>query len=352
MTETILTGRGTCYACPVNCKREVTVGPPYNVDPAYGGPEYETLASLGSFCGINDLKAIAKANQTCQAYGLDTIAVGNVIGFTMECFEKGILTKEDTGGIDLRFGNSEAMMTMTEMIGKREGLGDILAEGVKRAAEKIGNGAAEYAMEVKGQEIPMHEPRGKVGLGIGYATSPTGAEHVSNLHDVMFVDEGKGMMWLVEPMGVIEPVPARDLSPAKVRLYQYVVNWRHFQNSATICQFPPQRPHHMVKLIHGATGWNTSVWELLKVGERALALARLFNAREGYTAKDDYLPDRFYKAFTSGPLKDKNMDKGTMQQALRTYYEMSGWDPELAVPTAEKLHELDISWAVEELNKV
>ena len=352
MTETILVGRGNCYACPIDCKREVQVGAPYNVDPAYGGPEYETVAALGSFCGISDLKAIAKGNQICHAYGLDTIGVGNIIAFAMECFDRCILTKENTGGIELKFGNAEAMMKMVEMIAKRKGLGDILAEGTKRAAENIGCGANEYAMQIKGQELPMHEPRGKVGLGIGYAVSPTGADHVHNIHDVLFrKDEGQYMERAKE-MGIIEPLPALDLSPAKVRLFQYFTNWRHFQNCATICIFPPFSCEQTVQLVNGATGWNTSLWELMKIGERSLALARVFNAREGYSSEHDVIPERFYTAFTDGPLKGKEISRKAMHQAQQTYYKMSGWDPERAVPTVEKLHELDLSWVVAELDRL
>ena len=347
MAATILSGSDSCYACPINCKRQVTVGPPYNVDPAYGGPEYETIGSLGSLCGVNDLKAIAQGNQTCNAYGLDTIGVGTTIAFAMECFENGILTKEDTGGIELRFGNAEAMMKMAEMIAKREGLGDLLAEGVKRAAEKLGRGAAEYAMQIKGQELPMHDPRGKVGLGIGYATSPTGADHMHNMHDTDFVRVNPTM----RALGLQESLPSTEFSPAKVRMFQYLTNWQHFKNCAIICMFMPYDPGRVNELVSGATGWKTSVWELMKVGERALALARVFNAREGFTAKDDYLPERLYTGVSSGPLKDKGIDKEAMQQAIQTYYRMSGWDPERAVPTAEKLHELDLSWAVGELDR-
>jgi aldehyde:ferredoxin oxidoreductase len=163
MRDTILVNRGTCYACPIRCKREVKVDDPYKVDPLYGGPEYETIAALGSLCGIGDLKAIAMGNQICGAYGIDTISTGTTIAFAMECFEKGILTTKDTGGIKLEFGNAEAMLQMVEKIGKREGFGNLLAEGAKIAAEKIGKGAEEYALHVKGQPLPMHEPRGKTG---------------------------------------------------------------------------------------------------------------------------------------------------------------------------------------------
>ena len=350
MTETILVGRGSCYACSINCKREVEVGPPYNVDRIYGGPEYETMAALGSLCGINDLKAIAKGNHLCHAYGLDTISTGVSIAFAMECYEKGILTDKDTNGIELKFGNAAAMMDMVEMIGKREGLGDILAEGTRRAAEKIGHGATEYAIEVKGQEVPLHDPRGKAGTGLGYATSPTGAEHVSNILDFIFASEGPALDSL-KPLGIQEPLSPLDLSPAKVRMFQYMVNWSHFKNCAAVCVFPPLGYNHMLQLVEGATGWNTSLWELMKVGERALVLARLFNAREGFTSKDDILPNRFYQPYDNGPLKGVAMSQEAMQQALQTYYKMSGWDPRTGAPTAEKLHELDLSWAVEELDK-
>ncbi len=347
MAATILSGSDSCYACPINCKRLVKVGPPYNVDPVYGGPEYETIGSLGSLCGVNDLKAIAQGNQTCSAYGLDTIGVGTTIAFAMECYENGILTREDTGGIELKFGNAEAMMKMVEMIAKREGIGDVLAEGAKRAADRFGRGVAEYTMHIKGQELPMHDPRGKVGLGIGYATSPTGADHMHNMHDTDFVRVNPTM----RALGLQDSISPTELSPAKVRMFRYLTNLQHFRNSALICMFMPYDPHQLTELVNGATGWNTSVWEIMKVGERALALARLFNAREGFTAKDDYLPERLYTGVSSGPLKDKGIDKEAMQQAIQTYYRMSGWDPERAVPTAEKLHELDLSWAVGELDR-
>ncbi len=350
MAKSILIKNDNCYVCPVNCKRVVKVGPPYNVDPVYGGPEYETIGALGSLCGVNDLKAIAHGNQTCNAYGLDTIATGNTIAFAMECFERGLLSKKDTGGIELKFGNAEAMMTMVEMIARREGLGDILAEGTKRAAEKIGHGAAEYAMQIKGQELPMHDPRGKVGLGIGYAISPTGADHCHNMHDDEYQAGSGGFNDLME-LGIQEPLSLLDLSPAKVHMFQCVANWEHFKNCAVICMFLPFNHSQIMQLVSGATGWNTSVFELMKVGERALALARAFNAREGYTAKDDIIPERLYEAFSSGPLKDKEIDRETMHQAIQTYYKMAGWDPERAVPTAEKLQELGLDWVVEELDK-
>jgi aldehyde:ferredoxin oxidoreductase len=348
MAETILVDTDNCSACPVNCKRVVEVGPPYNVERVYGGPEYETVGSLGSLCGIDDLKAIAHGNQTCNALGLDTIGTGTTIAFAMECFENGILTEKDTGGIELRFGNADAMMKMVEMIGRREGLGDILAEGAKRAAEKIGGGASQYAMQIKGQELPMHDPRGKVGLGIGYAVSPTGADHMHNIHDLEFMRVNPTMSTL----GIQEPLDPHDLGSSKVRAFWYLVNWQHFKNCAITCMFLPYDPNRMAELVSAVTGWNTSAWELEKVGERALALARLFNAREGFTAKDDFVPERLYKSVSTGPQQGKGLDREAFQGAIESYYGMAGWDAETASPAAAKLAELDLAWAIPELDKI
>ncbi len=181
--DTVRVGMGTCFACAVRCKKEVRLEDPWKVSPKYGGPEYETLAALGADCGIDNLMAICRANELCQRYSLDTISTGATIAFAMECFEKGLITERDTDGIILRFGNADAMVRMVEMIGLREGIGDLLAEGSMRAAKRIGGGAERLAIHVKGQEVPMHEPRLKKALGLGYAISPTGADHNHNFHD-------------------------------------------------------------------------------------------------------------------------------------------------------------------------
>ena len=330
----------------IRCKTKVKVGEPWNVDPAYGGPEYETLAALGSNCGVDDLKAICKANELCQRYSLDTISTGATISFAMECFEKGLLNEEDTGGIDLSFGNGRAMVKMVELIGERRGIGDLLAEGVKRAAERISDEAKKLAIHVKGQEVPMHEPRLKKGLGLGYAVSPTGADHVHNTHDTFLFpkvpENYKGL-------GILEAVPVEDLGPKKVRLFKYCMVWRSLNNCLVMCLFPPWRPQQKVDIVRSATGWNTSVFELMKVSERAINLARIFNIREGFTEKDDWLPLRFFHPKTSGALSDTAVNAEKLRKAKITYYGMMGWN-ELGVPLQTKLEELDIAWTVDEIN--
>ncbi len=203
-------------------------------------------------------------------------------------------------------------------------------------------------MQIKGQELPMHDPRGKVGLGIGYATSPTGADHMHNMHDPEFARVNPTM----SALGILEPLPALELGPAKVRMFHYLVNWQHFKNCAIWCMFVPYDPNAMSNLVNAATGWNTSAWELMKVGERAVALARLFNAREGLTAADDRLPDRLYTGVSTGPQAGKGVDREAFAEALKTLYEMSGWDSITGAPTTAKLHELDMSWAVDEIGKI
>lgn len=345
MTGTILVDRENCYACPIYCKRVVKVDQPYRVDPKYGGPEYETIASLGSLCGIDDLPAVAKGNERCGALGLDTISTGVCIAFAMECFERGILTEQDTDGLKLRFGNAAAMLELIEKIARREGIGALLAEGVRRAADKLGGEAPELAIHIKGQEVPMHEPRLKHGLGVGYAVSPTGADHCHNLHDTIFAKEGPSIE-AFKALGVQEPLPVDDLSAAKVRMVYYVSNWRHFANSAVYCYFVPWDYLQMEGIMRAVTGWNTTVFELMKVGERANTLTRLFNLRAGFTREEDYLTRRFTKPFASGPLAGVAVPADQMERAIADYYAMMGWDAE-GRPTPARLGELGISWAVQ-----
>ena len=345
MRNTMLTGRHSCYACPVRCKRVVEVkGPVYQVSPEYGGPEYETIAAFGSDCCIDDLPAIAKANELCNAYGLDTISTGATIAFAMECFENGLLTAQDTGGVELRFGNAPAMVEMVEGIAQRRGLGNILAEGTARAAQKIGNGAEKFAMHVKGQEAPMHEPRLKQGLGLGYALSPTGADHCHNLHDIYYTAKGPGLENF-KALGVMQPLPASDLSPAKVRMLLYNSQWMWVLNSLVYCLFVPLNYEQITELTKGVTGWNVSLWELMKVGDRVRTMAREFNIRQGLGPPEDELPHRFFTPPTTGPLNTTAINESKLAQARKTYYAMTGWD-ENGKPQPEKLAELGLDWLV------
>jgi len=348
LRDTLLVGRESCFACPIRCKRVVELAEPYRVDPVYGGPEYETIAALGSTCGVGDLRAIAKANELCAAYGLDTISCGVTIGFAMECFENGILREQDTDGLVLRFGNAEAMVKLVEMIGRREGIGDLLAEGVKRAASQLGHDAEKLAIHVKGQEVPMHEPRLKHALGLGYAVSPTGADHCHNMHDTIYAKEGRSLDQL-KSLGILEPLPADDLSPRKVRMFKAVTRMRHLYNCLVVCYFVPWSFEQTVDLVRAVTGWNSTISELLDVGERAIQMTRCFNVLHGFGPADDYLNPRFFEAFTDGPLAGKAVDRRALEEAKRTYYGMMGWQDD-GKPRPEKLWELGLDWLVEKIS--
>jgi aldehyde:ferredoxin oxidoreductase len=346
MAETMLVERGTCFACPRTCKRKVQFTGRYKVDPVYGGPEYEALASLGSCRGIDDLEAIVYANQLCNAHGMDIISTGLTIAWAMECFGLGLLTKEDTGGLELRFGNAQAMTTLVEQVAHRQGFGDLLAEGSLRAAKQVGRETEKYAIQVKGQEVPpSYDSRTRFALGLGYATSPTGADHMHNIKDHYY--ESEGGIESVRSLGVLEPLPMDYLGPEKVRLAKYHIDWQVFWNCLGLCFFMHNSREQMRDVVQGVTGWNTSIFELMKVGERALAMARAFNHREGFTAKDDMAHWRFSTPLKSGPNEGAKVPAEDMTKALDLYYDMRGWDKETGAPAAGKLHELGIGWAAE-----
>ncbi|MGB8648247.1 MAG: aldehyde ferredoxin oxidoreductase family protein [Anaerolineae bacterium] len=353
MRDQILIKRETCYACAVRCKRVVEVKqPPASVQnwnlsqpyvhPQYGGPEYETLAAFGSDEGISDLVALAKANELCAAYGIDTISMGAVIAFAMEAFEQELISARDTDGIDLRFGNAAAMLQMVDKITRREGLGDVLADGVARAADKIGGGAAAYAMHVHGQEIPMHEPRLKHGLGIGYVVSPTGADHEHNMHDTYYVKQNDMLKWLQELDERLHPLPANDLSADKVRLLVAQTNWMHFWDSAVMCHFLPYSTQQMTEMTNAVTGWDLGAQDYLRIGERAATLARVYNLREGWNSEGDRLPARFFEKLAGGPLANVSLPQEQFDNARKEYYTQMGWD-ESGVPTPERLQSLGIA---------
>ncbi|HSL94010.1 MAG TPA: aldehyde ferredoxin oxidoreductase family protein [Bacillota bacterium] len=343
LKETILQGGEGCFACPIRCKRVVKSAGDVEINPIYGGPEYETLAALGSNCGVDDLLMVSKGNELCNSLGLDTISTGVSISFAMECFEKGYLSAEQIG-YDLPFGDGEGLVRMIGQIARREGFGDVLAEGSRAASHQLGEATHDLAMEVKGQEIPMHEPRLKAALGVGYAISPTGADHCHNLHDTAYAQEGAGLDSM-RPLGMTEPLPANELSTAKARMLVATTTWRYFANCAVFCQFVPWTPTQLVDAVSAATGWNFSMLELSDVAKRAMTLPRLFNLREGLTAKDDYLKPRFFEKLTEGPLAGVALDRDAFDRTQADYYEIMGWDKE-GRPLPGTLKALGLEWAL------
>ncbi len=336
MRDTLLVERDNCFACPVYCKR-VVAEDTYGTDPKYGGPEYETLGSLGSNCGIDDLEAVCKGNELCNRWGIDTISCGMTISFVMECYERGIVSAEDLDGIEAPFGDADAMLKLIEKIAQRDGIGAVLAEGVARAAKEFGPQAEPLALHIKGQEVPMHEPRLKQALGLGYSVSPTGADHCHNIHDTAFASSADGL----NVFGITEPLAADDLTDPKVRMMYCVSTFQHLRNCAVLCQFVAWSYRETLEITRAATGWDTSLYELLKVGERAVTLTRLYNLQAGFNDRDDKLNERFFRPFTDGPIKGIAPDTKELDRARVTYYHMMGWD-DLGRPTASRLAELGI----------
>jgi aldehyde:ferredoxin oxidoreductase len=343
MRDTILIDRGSCFACPIACKRIVRVSDAdYEVNPEYGGPEYETVGSFGTNCGVDDLRAISMANELCNAYGVDTISCGMAVSFAMECFENGILTKKDTSGLDLRFGNAKAMVELTRMICERKGLGDLLADGTERAAAKLGKGAKEFAINVKSQPFPMHEGRTRHGQALGYALSPTGADHLHNMWDGGLakgtLDEGM-LGW-----GSYDTVAQTDMNGAKVWALMVASNWNWLLNNIGCCMFLPWDRDQVSNIVKAITGWKTNPLELLMSGERTTTMARVYNMREGMTRADDTLPKRMQHYHKTKTVNEKPVMPDELDTAITQYYTLMGWDPKTGVPTLAKLWQLGIPW--------
>ncbi|RME51431.1 MAG: aldehyde:ferredoxin oxidoreductase, partial [Caldilineae bacterium] len=325
-------GRDTCYGCTVRCKRvvEITDGP-YKVDPHYGGPEYETLATLGSYCGVSDLAAVSYANQLCNQYGMDTISCGATIAWAMECFENGLLTLEETGGVALRFGNAEALVRMTEMIGRGEGFGAVLGMGSAAAAAHLGRGEAFLAVAKK-QEVPAHMPQVKRSLGLIYAVNPFGADHESSEHDPAYEGGFKYYKDRLAALGLTEQQPKYSLTEEKVRFALKTQHLYSMLDSVNLCQFvfgPAWQlygPEQTRQAIQAITGWDVTIEELQTVGERRVNMMRVFNAREGLDRRHDTLSERFFtKALKGGRSDGMKLDREEFERGLDNYYRLAGW---------------------------
>ena len=230
-----------------------------------------------------------------------------------------------------------------ELIARREGFGAVMAEGVARMSQRFGPETESFNITVKGQELPMHEPRLKHVLGVGYAVAPVGADHMMNVHDTDFANEGEGLLRVNSVRAdKIGPLRTSDLGEDKLQVFYTELNWMHFQDCAVNCHFYPYHYDHMASALSGVTGVEFTVADILQVGARAQTLARLFNLREGFTADDDKLPKRVMKAFKSGPLAGTEITPEAFNWARSRYYELMHWDPDTGVPSDACLRELDI----------
>ncbi|MFX0145463.1 MAG: aldehyde ferredoxin oxidoreductase family protein, partial [Candidatus Hodarchaeota archaeon] len=343
--DRIKLGNSHCYGCPVACSQLLLCREGSYAGILSEGPEYETQYAFGGQTGVDNLESIVAADRLCDELGLDTISAGVAIGFAMELFEKGILTESETNGIKLTFGNHEAMLTLLQMIAFRNGVGALLADGVKSAAEKIGKGSEKYSMHVKGLELPAYDVRGAKAQGLNYATAYTGADH----------NRGYACQ---EIFGSSIPSPVdRFCTEGK----GWLTKWNQDMQTATtdcptVCAFPilmaflDTGTRIVGDLMEAITGVSYTPEDILKVGERVNNLARAFNAREGFGRKDDNLPERLMQeAIPDGPSRGHCISREELNLMLDEYYAARGWDFATGLPSREKLIELNLEYAADQL---
>lgn len=321
--STRLHNRG-CYLCPIRC-RQVNQSRGLTVE----GPEYETAAMLGSNCGLSSIEDVVYANYLCDQYGLDTISTGNTIAFTMECFEKGYLDKKNLNGVNLKFGEEEALFKAIEMIAYRKGFGNLLAEGVRKVSLKVGGASQKFSMHVKGLEISGYDVRGAPAMALSYATSDIGAHHNRAWAITYDIKAGR-----------------KTYGEDKVKWVIYLQHIRPLFDCLGVCRFPwvelELDANYYAEFFRHATGVEASLEELLKRSERIWNLTRLINLRQGLRSGEDWLPVRVFEdPIPSGPLKGLTLNREAFSSMLREYYEFRGWSVD-GVPTKEKLEELEV----------
>ena len=339
-------GKEHCYGCPVGCSQVKLAKTGEYAGTMTEGPEFETLYSFGGATGVENIDAIIAADRLADEMGFDTISSGVSIAFAMELFEKGILTKKDTGGIELTFGNDKAMMEILKQIPYREGIGDLLADGSRIAAQKIGKGSEKYAMHVKGLELPAYDVRGAKAHGLNFATSFTGADHC------------RGYAFQ-EIFGI--PVP-KEVDRFAVEGKGELTKWNQDIRTATtdaptMCAFILDMAvvgiaaQNTADLMEAVTGISYTPDDILMVGERINNLARAFNVREGFTRADDILPERLMnEPIPGGASKGHSISKEELKQMLDEYYTARGWDVETGSPKREILKSLDLEYVADVLN--
>ena len=335
-TEVLKSKSWPCLYCPIGCHRHIKFE--YRDKIIEGaGPEYESLGMLGSNCLVDDLMLISKANDLCNRLGIDTVSAGSYVGFTMECFEKGLITTQDLKGKKAHWGDGDFLIDLIGKIGNKEGFGAIFSEGIRQAATTIGNGAEELIVEVKNLDFPAHDPRTYYSLAINYATGTRGACHTRGYPHVSEI----GGMTIPE-VGFTE-VPERFHMEGQARLTALFQGLAAIHDSLVLCIFSPILGLSLtdtVKFLNSATGWELTPEGIMKIGERIFTLQRQINIEDGLSRKDDMLPQ---KMFNPG---DKGIRKGKIpepfEKTLLEYYRYRGWDSD-GKPTAETLKELGLT---------
>jgi aldehyde:ferredoxin oxidoreductase len=349
MTDKVLVKELACFACPIACGRGTAIKEGKWAGRSGEGPEYETANMFGACCGISDMNAVTMANYLCNEYGIDTISAGSTIAFAMECFEKGILTREMTGGKDINFGDTDLIVELVEKIAKREGIGDLLAEGTKVMAERLGKGSAVFAMNVKGLELPAYDPRAAKICGLGYVTANRGGDHITAFIEApTFVD---APILIVEESRIEDPF---NVKPEEAKILMNMEDALTSLDALGGCKFMGAllKAEDLVELIKSATGWDFTVDDFRKGGERIYNLIRVYCNREGIRRKDDTLPERLIKVpLPDGPAEGMMMDMDTLEMLKDAYYTFRGWNLKDGIPSPAKLNELGLDYLIEDIKK-
>lgn len=337
----------SCSDCPLGCGALLEMENGDDVTGELHRPEYETLGSFGGMILNDHAESIIKANEICNRYGLDTISAGGTIAFAFECFENGLLTTEDTQGLDLTWGNHKAAIAVLEKMANREpGLGERLADGVKVAAEKIGNGAARYAMHVGGQELPMHDPRLNPSFATTYVTDPSPGRHTQG--GAGFNEFGLPLVSL--PGLDLPPTPRREFK-GKGKAHAISSKAVEAMDALGVCEFASMSGEYpLIEIIHAVSGWEMTVEEFLEVGERIQNLRQAFNVREGFLPSDFVLPDRVLgkPPLEKGPNANVTIDIETLSNE---FFDEMQWDPTSGRPNRDRLVELGLDYVVEEIHE-
>jgi len=340
LTDKVLEKNVSCYACPIACGRGTAIKDGKYQGHKGEGPEYESANTLGAQCGISDFNAITMANYLCNEYGIDTISAGSTIAFALECYEKGILTKEMTGGLELEFGKEGIVIELIKKIVKREGIGDLLAEGSRIVAQKLGKNSNHFAMNVKGMELPAYDPRAAKICGLAYVTANRGGDHITAfIEGPTFIDSP---FLLVDDSKIEDPFVA---DPKETKVVVDLENALTAFDAIGACKFMglllPASDY--VELINSALGWDMDVEEFRACGERIYNLVRVYNAKIGMDRSHDTLPPRLMKdPLPEGPAEGMVIDTDTLEMMKDAYYEYRGWDNATGNPTREKLSQLDL----------
>ncbi len=344
LESTLLVDRKHCYACPISCCRvSVVRSGPYACKGE--GPEFETIGAFGAMCALENLEAVTFAHNLCDDYGLDVISAGSTIAFAIECYERGILTEADTDGLELRFGDPDPVIELIHRIAKREGIGDLLAEGTRRASARLDKGAERFAMHVKGLELPAYDPRAAKICGLAFATANRGGDHIT-----AYVE---GPAFIDIPFMCVEDSRIEDSmveEPAEAKVVKDLEDALTVFDCVGTCKFMGMAlsTEDWVDMISNCLGWEFSVNDFRRAGERVYNLARAFSVRDGLTRADDTLPERLLKEpLPEGPAAGQKVEK--LDEMLDAYYEFRGWDRKTGKPTSAKLRELNLDYVIDKI---